>query len=161
MGGDDIFQLHAGDILATAFDHIAAAIDEIKKAFFVAVSGIAGMQPAISFQHFCSGFRVEKILFEDGFPWYAFNTDFTDLTCRERAIVIVADLRFVAKPRSTNRRPASFIARAIADNAHNGFRHPIRRQQANAEAFTKRIFFLLRQVEIKHHFPQAVLPIVR
>ncbi|CSR57839.1 Uncharacterised protein [Shigella sonnei] len=43
MGGDDIFQLHAGDILATAFDHIAAAIDEIKKALFVAVSGIAGM----------------------------------------------------------------------------------------------------------------------
>ncbi|GCS27702.1 hypothetical protein HmCmsJML006_04404 [Escherichia coli] len=75
--------------------------------------------------------------------------------------MIVADLRFVAKPRPTNRRPASFIARAIADNANNGFRHPIRRQQANAEAFTKRIFFLLRQVEIKHHFPQAVLPIVR
>ena len=43
MGGDDIFELHAGDILATAFDHIAAAIDEIKKALFVAVSGIAGM----------------------------------------------------------------------------------------------------------------------
>lgn len=75
--------------------------------------------------------------------------------------MIVADLRFVAKARPTNRRPAPFIAVAIADNANNGFRHPIRRQQANAEAFTKRVFFLLRQVEIKHHFPQAVLPIVR
>lgn len=95
------------------------------------------------------------------FHWYAFNTDFTELTSREGTIVIVADLRFVAKARPTNRRPAPFIAVAIADNANNGFRHPIRRQQANAEAFTKRVFFLLRQVEIKHHFPQAVLPIVR
>ena len=74
------------------------------------------MQPAIGFQHFRSGLWVEKVLFEDGFPRYAFNADFTDLTSRERAIVIVADLRFVAKPGNDSNLLIVFYVQIMPDD---------------------------------------------
>ncbi len=79
--------------------------------------------PAIGFQYFRSGFRVEKILFEMVFP----GTPLIQISpispagsgdCDRRG----SPLRSKTPPDQST--PASFIARAIADNANNGFRHP-------------------------------------
>ncbi len=80
------------------------------------------------FQHFRSGFRVEKILFEDGFPGIPLiQISPISPAGSGRLYRRGSPLRSKSPPDQST--ASVFIARAIADNAHNGFRHPIRRSK--------------------------------